>query len=47
VLPGSREHETVQNNRLLVSVARAFGVDIDHCGNQADQESVAGALPAL
>ena len=41
------DYQTVPNNRLLVSIARAFGVEIDNYGNQADAEFTAGPLPEL
>jgi hypothetical protein len=35
------------NNRLLVSIARAFGVNIESFGTQADPALARGTLPAL
>jgi hypothetical protein len=38
---------TVANNRLLISIAQAFGADIEHFGDQADPSLGAGPLPEL
>jgi hypothetical protein len=41
------DYETVPNNRLLVSIAQAFGVEIDTFGSQPDSSSAYGTLPDL
>ncbi len=41
------DYETVPNNRLLVSIAQAFGVNVDYYGAQPDFESSVGTLPNL
>jgi len=43
----SADYQTVPNNRLLVSIAQAFGVEIDYYGNQAEFEHTSGTLPQL
>jgi hypothetical protein len=45
--PTSRDYETVPNNRLLVSIARAFGVEIDRYGAQPNPENAEGSLAEL
>jgi hypothetical protein len=45
--PGSSDYETVPNNRLLVSIARAFGVEIDRYGTQPNPANAEGALAEL
>ena len=40
-------YQTMGNNRLLVSIAGAFGVDIGSYGDQAEPGLVAGPLPEL
>jgi len=39
-----RDDQRVFNNKLLVSIAQAFGVDIDSFGTQADGGTTHGAL---
>lgn len=41
------DYETVPNNRLLVSIAQAFGVDIAFYGDQPRFEDSEGTLPGL
>ncbi len=41
------EYQTVPNNRVLVSIAQAFGVDIDTYGTQPDPKLTTGALAEL
>jgi hypothetical protein len=41
------DYQTVANNRLLISIAHAFGVDIENFGNQAEPALAMGALPEL
>ncbi len=41
------DYQTVSNNRLLVSIAQAFGVDIDTYGTQPDPKYTTGALTEL
>ena len=41
------EYQTMGNNRLLVSIAQAFGVDVMSYGDQAEPGLVAGPLPGL
>ena len=43
----SSEAETVPNNRLLVSLARAFGVELDEYGQQPNVADSTGALAEL
>jgi len=43
----SSAYQTMANNRLLVSIAGAFGVDIGSYGDQAEPGLVAGPLPQL
>lgn len=45
--PNSGEYQTVPNNRLLVSIAQAFGIEIDYFGNQGEFEFATGTLPGL
>lgn len=45
--PESNDYQTVPNNRLLVSIARAFGAEIDQYGTQPDIDNAIGALPEL
>jgi len=40
-------HEGVPNNRVLVSIAQAFGVPIERFGQSADPQIVTGRLDAL
>lgn len=46
-LTGASGHEGVPNNRVLVSIAQAFGVEIERFGQSADPRIVTGALDAL
>jgi hypothetical protein len=46
-LTGASGHEGVPNNRLLVSIAQAFGVEIERFGQSADSRIVTGRLDAL
>jgi hypothetical protein len=41
------DYQTLANNRLLISIAQAFGVDIEHYGDQAEPALGAGTLPGL
>ena len=41
------DYRTMGNNRLLVSIAQAFGVDVESYGDQAEPGLVAGPLPQL
>jgi hypothetical protein len=41
------EYQTVPNNRLLVSIAQAFGVEIDSYGTQSEEKFKTGALTEL
>jgi hypothetical protein len=43
--PASSDYETVPNNRLLVSIAQAFGVEIDRYGSHP--ADAGGALAEL
>jgi hypothetical protein len=43
----SDDYETVPNNRLLVSIAQAFGVDIGFYGDQPEFQYSEGTLPGL
>jgi hypothetical protein len=43
----SSDYQTVPNNRLLVSLARAFGVETDEYGQQPNIEYSTGALAEL
>ncbi len=43
----SSDYQTVANNKLLVSIAQAFGVDIDEYGSQPDPTDATGTLPQL
>ncbi len=43
----SPDYQTVPNNRLLVSIAQAFEIDVNHYGDQANAEFTAGPLPEL
>ncbi len=43
----SSDYQTVANNKLLVSIAQAFGVDIEEYGNQPDPTDSRGTLPDL
>jgi hypothetical protein len=45
--PNSAEYQTVPSNRLLVSIAQAFGVEIDQYGSQPNPENTKGALAEL
>ena len=45
--PAGSDYQTMGNNRLLVSIAAAFGVEIDSYGDQAEPGLVAGPLPQL
>jgi len=44
---GASGHEGVPNNRVLVSIAQAFGVQIERFGQSADPQIVTGRLDAL
>jgi hypothetical protein len=43
----STDYQTVPNNRLLVSIAQAFGVDVDTYGSQPVQNTTSGGLAEL
>jgi hypothetical protein len=43
----SSDYETQPNNRLLVSIAQAFGVDTDEIGRQDQYANATGPLPGL
>jgi hypothetical protein len=45
--PKGSDYETVPSNRLLVSLARAFGAELEAYGTQPEYELSAGALPEL
>jgi hypothetical protein len=45
--PSGGDYETVPNNRLLVSIAQAFGVEVDHYGSQPNPDDAEGALAEL
>ena len=45
--PKGTDYQTVPNNRLLVSIAQAFGVDVASYGIQAEAQYSIGALPRL
>jgi len=46
-LTGASGREGVPNNRILVSIAQAFGVEIERFGQSADPRIVTGSLDAL
>jgi hypothetical protein len=41
------DYETQPNNRLLVSIAQAFGVELVDYGNQPLAEFASGTLPGF
>ena len=43
----SADYQTVPNNRLLVSIAQAFDLDVVSYGTQADAQYSTGTLPGL
>jgi hypothetical protein len=43
----SSDYETVPSNRLLVSIAQVFGVEIERYGTQSNEENAEGALSEL
>ena len=45
--PKGDEYETMPNNRLLVSIAQAFGVDVEYYGEQPPAAYLGGTLPGL
>jgi hypothetical protein len=45
--PAGSDYQTVTNNLLLISLAHAFGVDVDTFGNQSDPSQATGPLPGL
>jgi hypothetical protein len=45
--PKGGDYQTVPNNRLLVSIAQAFGVDLVSYGIQAEAQYSGGTLPGL
>jgi len=45
--PNGSDYETMPNNRLLVSIAQAFGVDLVSYGIQAEAQYSSGTLPGL
>jgi Protein of unknown function (DUF1552) len=45
--PNGGDYQTMPNNRLLVSIAQAFGVDIASYGIQAEAQYSSGTLPGL
>jgi hypothetical protein len=45
--PSSSDYETVPSNRLLVSIAQAFGVEVEEYGSQPNPESAKGTLAEL
>lgn len=45
--PEGSDYQTVPNNRLLVSIAQAFGADIDYYGEQPHFDDSAGTLSEL
>lgn len=44
---GATGHQGIPNNRILVSIAQAFGVDIERFGQSLDPRIVSGRLDAL
>jgi hypothetical protein len=45
--PSGSDYETVPNNRLLVSIAQAFGVEVDEYGSQLNPGNAQGTLAEL
>jgi hypothetical protein len=45
--PTGSDYETVPNNRLLISIAQAFGVAVEHYGSQPNASNAEGSLPEL
>ena len=45
--PKGADYQTMPNNRLLVSIAQAFGVDLVSYGIQAEAQYSGGTLPGL
>ena len=45
--PNGSDYQTMPNNRLLVSIAQAFGVDVVSYGIQAEAQYASGTLPGL
>jgi hypothetical protein len=45
--PSGSDYETVPSNRLLVSIAQAFGVEVDRYGSQANPKNAEGTLGEL
>ena len=45
--PNGSDYQTVSNNQVLVSIAQAFGLDIDAYGTQAEAQYSIGTLPGL
>ena len=45
--PDGSDYQTVSNNQVLVSIARAFDLDLDSYGTQAEAEYAIGTLPGL
>jgi hypothetical protein len=45
--PDGSDYQTFANNRLLVSIAQAFGVDVVSYGIQAEAQYSTGTLPGL
>ncbi len=44
---GDADNTTVSNNKILVAIAQAFGVDINEFGTQPNPENTTGALSEL
>ena len=45
--PGEKNYQGTANNHLLVSIAQAFGVQIDSFGSQTEMQHTMGALDGL
>ncbi len=45
--PGAADFAGLTNNHLLVSIAQAFGVDVNTFGTQTDPKDTTGPLPGL
>jgi hypothetical protein len=43
----SSDYQTVANNKLLVSIAQAFDVELEEYGKQPDPSDSRGTLPEL
>jgi hypothetical protein len=45
--PNGSDYDAVPNNRLLVSIAQAFGVEVDRYGSQPNTADAEGTLAEL